>query len=209
MDAEDIEPLFRAAAMGDVDEVARRLDAAPYLIEARDPSIDDQTLLIVAAHRGRAGVARLLLERGADVNASDSMDSTALHLAACRDNEEVVNLLLSSGADTSMKDGDDDDDTALMCASYYGHLAVVRQLSRHMQGHGLDERDENGCTALWTACYEGHADVVRVLLLAGADHTIADNYDRTPLQFAEEIGRHECIGVIQVSTFSCTFTRSS
>jgi hypothetical protein len=93
----------------------------------------------------------------------------------------------------------------LMHASECGHVAVVRLLLRSMGGRDLlgrgpDERDEDGSTALWYACDEGHADVLRALLLAGADHTIADYDDRTPLQLAEEREHHECVALLKVST---------
>lgn len=84
---------------------------------------------------------------------------------------------------------------------------MVRLLLRYMGGRGLDERSEGGCTALWYASYRGHTGVVRRLLLAGADHTIAENHGHTPLQMAQEHQRVECVDLIQVSApFDVTST---
>jgi hypothetical protein len=192
---EAIEAIFRAARKGDVDIVAGMLDEVPALLSSvwkRD------TLLHTAAWNGPVECVRLLLERGAEINQADGYGDTALHLAALRGHEEIVSALLSSGADPSRKGFRGK--TGLMRASLGGHVAMVWLLLRSMGAFGVDERTDHGPTALWYACAYGYADVVRALLLAGADHTIADNDDTTPLQIAEDWEHHECIGVIQVGT---------
>jgi ankyrin repeat protein len=160
-------PIFQATARGDVNKVARLLDAEPHLLEAREGRRTDAKLLLLAAQRGHVGVVSLLLERGAEVNAPGRYGYTALHEAAWEGHEEVVNVLLSSGVDSSMKCRDGS--TALMRASSRGDLGVVKQLLQHMQGRGLNERDIKGRSALWSACASSHLDVIRTLLLAGAD----------------------------------------
>jgi ankyrin repeat protein len=175
---EAVNAIFRATREGDVGEVVRLLDAQPDLMEANDP-IYGRLLLYEAAHSGRAEVARVLLARGADVHRGDSIGRTPISAAASRGHEEVVTLLLRAGADISTR-GHPDVWTALAAACYYGHLGVTRLLLRHMRGEGLDDRDLNGTTALWWASCNGDAEICRALLLAGADHTIADNYGDTP-----------------------------
>jgi ankyrin repeat protein len=146
------------------------------------------------------GAVRLLLERGTDVNATDGDRDTALHCAAITGHEELVSFLLSSGADINRNGCDGM--TALMYGAINGHEDVVRLLLRYLRGRGLDERDEGGGTALWLACWSQDANVgiVRVLLMTGADHTIADNEGRTPLQIAQSKNHPQCTAVIQVST---------
>jgi hypothetical protein len=192
---EAIDAIFRAASEGDAVSVARMLDEDPRLVSSwwgRD------TLLTMAAWKGHVDVVTLLLERGADINQTDEYGNTALHVATCGGHEEMVSFLITSGADLSRKGLQGQ--TALVSASWRSHVAVVRLLLRAMGGRGLNEREGGGGTALWNLCRNGHADGVRALLLAGADHTIADNDDRTPLQIAEERGHHECVALIQVST---------
>jgi ankyrin repeat protein len=75
----------------------------------------------------------------------------------------------------------------------------VRQLLQHTGGRGLDEGDDEGCTALWGACIKGHVEVARCLLLAGADHTIADTDGETPRQVAERFGDSACVPMLEVS----------
>jgi ankyrin repeat protein len=190
-------PIFQAVARGDVDEVARLLDAEPHLLEARDESRADATPLAVAADEGHVGVVRLLLERGAKVNIAGQFGYTALHVGAGGGHEEVVSVLLSSGADSSIKSRDDS--TALMWASWRGHVGVVKRLLQHMQGRGLNERGNQGRTAVGMTCQYGRVEALRLLLLAGADHTIGNNNGQTPRQAAEKEERTECVALLEVS----------
>jgi ankyrin repeat protein len=109
---------------------------------------------------------------------------TLLVYAALRGDMEMVNFLLRSGADIHCKC--EFGKTALMHASTRGHVAVVLLLLRHLGKSGLDERDDNGNTALMLACRQGQMEVVRVLLLAGADHTIATRSGSTLRQIAKD-----------------------
>jgi ankyrin repeat protein len=197
---EAIETIHRAAREGNAMSVARMLDEDPGLLSSvwnRD------TLLTTAVWNDNLDVVRLLLERGAEIDKENEYGGTALNYAVRSGHEEMVSMLLNSGADISRRGCWRQ--TVLMHASEYGHVVVVRLLlgskgGRDLLGHVLDERTEGGRTALWCACLEGHADVVRALLLAGADHTIADNDDTTPLQIAEGEEYYDCVAMIQVST---------
>jgi ankyrin repeat protein len=190
-------PIFQAAARGDVDEVARLLDAEPHLVEARDDRRPDDTPLVVAAEQGRVGVVRLLLQRGAEVKAPYVCGDTALHAAAGRGREEVVNVLLSSGADSIIKGRGGY--TALICASWRGQVGVAKQLLQHMQGRGLNARNNSGHTAVGMTCLYGSVEALRLLLLAGADHTIANNRRETPRRVAEKEGYTDCVALLEVS----------
>jgi ankyrin repeat protein len=58
--------------------------------------------LQVAAFRGNSGVLKLLIERGADVNAKTGFFGTALQAAASQGHTEAVKLLLKNGADPNL-----------------------------------------------------------------------------------------------------------
>jgi ankyrin repeat protein len=192
---EAVEPIFRAVDNGDTEGVARMLDEDPRLLSA---SLWGDTLLVRAAERPSIGMVRLLLEKGADINAANAYGRTALHLAATYANDELASILLWSGADPSSRSISGT--TPLYLASFLGYEALVRVLLRHMRGRGVDERTTDGFTALWRACLKGHAEIVRALLLGGADHTIADNEGRTPLQKARQKMEWECVAIIEVRT---------
>jgi ankyrin repeat protein len=80
-----------------------------------------------AAARGDLAAAKLLLERGADVNAIDHRGYTPLIFAAHYDGDavELVRLLLSRGADIDAKA---EGETALSLAARRGETEVTRVL---------------------------------------------------------------------------------
>lgn len=62
------------------------------------------TPLHKAAERGKTQSCKLLLERGANVNAVDNTGATALHYASEYGHVEIVQLLLTHNADPNMRD---------------------------------------------------------------------------------------------------------
>ena len=49
-------------------------------------------------------IAKMLIEKGANVNAQDKNGKTALFYASASNNDDVAVLLLKSGADADIKD---------------------------------------------------------------------------------------------------------
>ena len=87
-----------AAAPPALWKMAAPRDAAPG---------SEQTPLMVAAREGALEAARLLLRRGARLDARDSIGRTPLHIAArpwWQENAALVTLLLEAGAQPSIRD---------------------------------------------------------------------------------------------------------
>jgi ankyrin repeat protein len=199
-----------AAKMGHEDVVSILLRGG---VDINKKGKGGSTALAMASEAGHTGVVWQLLQHmggsglesmSAQVNACDGDGRTALHLAAEKGHEEVVSALLSCGADSSKRTSSRGNigiigNTALMLASYGGHMSVVRQLLQHTGGRGLNETDGWGATALWLACSYGHVEVVRALLWAGADRTIARN-GVTPRQVAKKDKHADCVALLDVST---------
>jgi hypothetical protein len=209
-----VEALFKALDDRDVEEVGRLLDQDCGLLEARHKW--DTTPLIWAANYNHVEVMRLLLDRGADLEAGDVDGDTALFSGAARGHKEIVDILLSRGADVRTRDINRV--TPLQEASSEGHLGVVRLLVQHLRGQGLDDVDRRWRTALWYSCRNGHAELARVLLLAGADHSIPgaiyeeedeDDSKITPLQAAETQNHEDTVTLLKVNAITACELRTT
>ena len=111
--------------------------------------------LVIAAQHGHREMCALLLDRGAIVTAQND---TPLRLASSSGHREVVELLLDRGANIHVED-----DAPLDAAATYGHLETVRLLlDRGADIHALNNE------ALRSAHRGGRAAVVALLLERGA-----------------------------------------
>ena len=88
--------------------------------------------------------ARLLVNRGADVNARDKQGCTPLVVAAQWGQADAAAYLIKVGADFRIFDRHDD--SALHWAAYKGNVEIVGLL--HHLGLPLDDADGYGQTPL-------------------------------------------------------------
>ena len=89
-------------------------------------SAHGETAWLLAAQKSHLVVVRLLLEAGADKDASNTERATALLLAAHNSHLKVVRLLLEAGADKDA--ATTKESTALLLAVQNGDFEVVRLL---------------------------------------------------------------------------------
>jgi ankyrin repeat protein len=79
--------------------------------------------------------------------------------------------------------------------------AIESDSERRVQGllqAGTDIKlDEEGKTALHYAVTFNSAKIVKTIIKAGADLNTADIHDKTPLDYAIELGHEECAQIIQ------------
>ena len=64
---------------------------------------DGETPLHRATDRNRTEAVKLLIDKGADVNATRKDGWTPLHIAVNRNRKELVEMLIAKGADTKTK----------------------------------------------------------------------------------------------------------
>ncbi len=178
-DSHGYNALDYAARAGHTETVAALLDAGANP-NARDCGTNGWTPLLHAIHKNQTAVAKLLVERGADVNARGGScreklvehGLTALQYAAGYDNAELVRLLLARGADPY--DGnvlanavggawDIDRPTADKCPT-----ETVRALFEHAPHLSLSY-DTADRYALWSAKRRGCAEVVALIEQHHAD----------------------------------------
>ncbi|ODS30639.1 MAG: Ankyrin [Candidatus Scalindua rubra] len=185
VDAKDEEgwtPLYLASGAGHRN-VAEFLIARRASVNAND-NIAKGTPLLAAALLGQIDVARLLCDKGADVNAKALKGMTPLIFAAMHGHTEIVKLLLSKGADvdaTSNRGA-----TALYLAAFQGSLEAARILI--YKGADVNKRDKRGQTPLHCAALNGHRNVVELLLKKGADPNAKSQLGFTPIEVATKSG---------------------
>ncbi len=154
--------LLRAARNGETKAVARLLDLGAD-IETRNPG-DGWTPLMWAAVRDQSACVKLLISRGAKVEARDRRGLTALMAAARWGKKDGVAALLEGGARVGAID--DNGWNALMWASFKGQSDMAAFLIAH--GASLDARDPDGRTALTLASMKAQAKTVELLRARGA-----------------------------------------
>jgi uncharacterized protein len=136
--------------------------------------------LIEAARTGDRDTLRSLLQKGADVNATEGDGATALHWAAYRDDLEAVDLLIRAGAKVNV--ANDLGATPLWAAAQNGSEAMVRRLLA--AGANPNAKLLLGETVLMVASRAGNAAVAEQLLAKGADVNARAARNQTALIWA-------------------------
>ena len=167
------------------------------------PNGDGQTALMLAARVGSLDIAKLLVERGADVNAKEAWrDQTALIWAVDGNFPELTQLLIDNGADVNVRASANEWDsqitsepraqyrpvgglTVLVYAARSGCTRCVRSLLA--AGADIDKPTPEGMTPLMIAIDNTSFDTARVLLDAGANPHVWDWYGRTALYVATDM----------------------
>ena len=120
------EALLEASEAGNLQGVQDALKAGA---DVGAETADGWTALHFAAAQGRADVARVLLDAGANVSAdTTSVRRTPLHWAARNGRTETVHLLRRRGAETASRDTEGSAPLHLAAATAEGSAEVARLL---------------------------------------------------------------------------------
>jgi ankyrin repeat protein len=132
-----------------------------------------------ASAYGSPESVKLLLDRGADVNAHNQFDATALIWSA--NDPAKASMLIAKGADVNAKT--QRGRTPLMVAATCEGCSNTVQL---LLSKGADPtvKDSRGHTALHEAAEANEIETMRLLIDKGADPTAADSGGYTPLMTA-------------------------
>ncbi len=154
---------FEAAIVGDVGQLAARLDENPDLLTAYSP--DGWTLMHLAPWAGQPDTTRLLLERGADLTAASKnpLRNQPLNAAVAGPSAETrtdcVRLLLEAGADPNNRQVNGN--TPLHTVAHLGDTATVEALLAHGADAGV--RSDDGKSGADYAREGGYEELARRL----------------------------------------------
>jgi ankyrin repeat protein len=135
-------------------------------------------------------MVRLLLDAGADIDATDAHNETPLFGAAARGDRDMVRLLIERGAGFNF--GSDAELYHLMARM---PAAIFLFVAEHQFAVDRGQRvlDETQQTLLgWAAC-TGDLEATKKLLALGADPSETDPQGRTALHYAADRGREEIV----------------
>jgi len=155
---------FEAAALSGRVRVAKEIDADPGYLTAE--SSFGWTPLHFAAYAGNVEVAKLLLDRGADINrrANTKFRNTPLQVSLLTGQEEMAAFLIARGADVRIEQAEGF--TALHEAAQIGSEKVITLLLD--AGADPNSRGQDGRTPLGVARKSGHEAAAKLLQARGA-----------------------------------------
>ncbi|XP_067623198.1 ankyrin-3-like [Eurosta solidaginis] len=137
-------------------------------------------------------IAKLLLSKGANVDAQTKNGVTALHTATQKGYVKVVEALFKYNANVNC--GVKSDITPLHFSAQRGNDEISMMLFN--KGANVNAKQKDGITALHIATQNGHKEVVKVLLEWGAKVDSKIKSDVTPLHLGAEKGCQEIIETI-------------
>lgn len=159
------EKLINAAIAGKIDTITTLLNSG---VPVNTPSGTGMTPLIAAASANQAGSVKLLIARGADVNARYSSRPG---------DDPRTSRGIYQGAST-VTDGD----TPLLACARTGNADIARQLVS--KGADVKAVDTNKSTTVSLAMQSPGAEMMRFLIEKGASTLVTDSSGDSPLMWA-------------------------
>jgi len=194
---------LQAVRDGDGAAVARLLSYDPRLARAADEY--RKTPLHWAAEHDRDEVAKMLLDAGADLEATTSWNATPLDWAATMGSTKVADLLLARGAQGMN----------LVAAASLGKLELVREFLEsgaplasiagraapaepddHWVADSARMKGDVISNAFYGACRNGHTAVAAFLLERGADVNAKGVFGGTGLHWAAINGHKDTVAFL-------------
>jgi len=195
--------ILQAVRDGDVSAVKRLLSDDPRLLRAADDHL--KTPLHWAAEHDRHDVAKMLLDAGADLEATTSWGATPLDWAATMGSTKVADLLQARGAQGMN----------LVAAASLGKLDLVRMfldsgthlasLTRravpaepndHWVADSARMKGDVISDAFYGACRNGHTAVAALLLERGANVNAKGVFGGTALHWAAINGHEDTVAFL-------------
>lgn len=175
-----------------------------FLIKDHNAVVDiltlkKQTPLHLAAGAGQLEVCKLLLDLGANIDATDDQGQKPIHAASQNNFSEVVKLFLDKHpnlVNAITKDGN----TCAHIAGAQGSVAVIEELMKYDRQGVISARNKlTDASVLQIAAEGGHAEVVKALVRAGASATEENKTGFTAVHLAAQNGHGAVLDVMRSS----------
>lgn len=169
---DNVEMLRQAAGSGSLDLVKFWM--------SKNISATEETFygspISYASQLGQLDVLKYMIEKGADINKSDSAGQTPLHFAAENGQLKVMRYIIEHGAVVNVSDTSGD--TPLMRSVWAQELEASRFLID--RAANINAANKNGDTPLHIASTYGFAELAELLVSRGANPNIKDHSGKTP-----------------------------
>ena len=158
---------FDFITSGDCNKATKILEKRNSFRDVRRNGVD---LLFTAVQNGFSDIAKILIEKGCDVNLKYDGGYNALFASVISNNIDVVRLLIDNGIDINSKL--DDGSNVLIFGLEKGLISVEVIDYLICLGIDINYRNKFGKTALCKAAKYSNIDVVKHLLKFGASFTM-------------------------------------
>ena len=146
-----------------------------------------QSPLHIASETGHLAVIDVLIEYGANINATDNSGSTPLHEAL---NADTLKLLLKYGADPNVQE-QNRGNTKLMWCCIAKDMASITALIEN--GANPNVTSVHNATAILLASEIGEVQIAELLMDNGADLGIANSTAELPIHVAAANGNEDMV----------------
>ncbi|XP_029088159.1 ankyrin repeat and SOCS box protein 3 isoform X1 [Monodon monoceros] len=168
-----------------------RADSSKNYIKAK--TFEGFCALHLAASQGHWKIIQILLEAGADPNATTLEETTPLFLAVENGQIDVLRLLLRYGANVNGSHS--------MCgwntlhqATFQENAEIIKLLLK--KGANKECQDDFGITPLFVAAQYGKLESLSILISSGANVNCQALDKATPLFIAAQEGHTECVELL-------------
>ena len=159
-------------------------------------------VVLLSNEQNRFGVARYLIDNGADINAITNNKISVLK--SCIEVTSNDNELTKQEGVQFLKDLLELDVNINMLVPHNLLTYAAQRNNENVVEYILDEgicsvndRDDSGFTALMRASYMGHDGIVKLLLNNGADKFIKNSEGKTALDLAKEYKQEKIIELLE------------
>jgi uncharacterized protein len=150
--------IYDIARKGTVAEATALIASNPKLV--LEANKDGFSALVLAIYRGNNEVAKLLVDKGSDINGNSDMGSP-LMAAVVKGNNEMAKFLLEKKANPNLADANGI--TALIYAVQFQNMEVLELLLKNKANKA--HQDKQGKTAFEHAAFSGNEKIINQLKL--------------------------------------------